>query len=60
MLKKPKFKMDTTDNPSVYRKARKLYLQGRGLRCDFCGYHSGENAGRRQKNWKKFRRTRWK
>ena len=60
MAHRPKQKMDTADNPKVYSQSRKIYLQGRGLRCAYCKPHQGENAGRKQRNWKKFRKTKWR
>ena len=36
--------MDTTTNSSVYRKARKIYLEQSGkIKCSICGFHRGEN-----------------
>jgi hypothetical protein len=37
--------MDTTNNSSVFRRARKRWLEvGAGLiRCSYCRYHRGEN-----------------
>lgn len=35
--------MDTTSNDSVYRKARKRWLETKGLCCSYCQYHRGEN-----------------
>ena len=47
--------MDTTDNPKVYSKARKRYLEGRGISCAFCRYHRNENWKRQnfQRSWKR-------
>lgn len=52
--------MQTTDSPQIYKKARKRYLEGRGISCTFCPYHRSENLERLQRNWKKFRKTRYK
>ncbi len=49
-----KLLMETTDNSSIYKKARKRYLEGRGISCVFCGYHKGENTRHKyQRTWKK-------
>jgi hypothetical protein len=56
-----KEEMDITDNPIVYKRARKRYLEGVGLiNCCFCHYHRGENASRKQKSWKKLRKIKYK
>ena len=53
--------MQTTDSPQIYSKARKRYLEGRGISCAFCPYHRYENQDHKyQKSWKKFRKTRYK
>lgn len=53
--------MQSTDNPQIYKKARKRYLEGRGISCAFCKYHLGENQDHKyQKSWKKFRKTKYK
>lgn len=54
--------MNTTDNPRVYNRARKRYLDGIGaIDCSYCPYHRWENATHKyQKNWKKFRKTKYK
>ena len=37
--------MDTTVNNSVYRKARKKFLEHNGkLKCSLCKYHLGDNS----------------
>ena len=54
---------DTADNPGVLKKAYKLLLTKEEKICNFCPYHRGENADRKRKdkrNWKRFRRTQWK
>jgi hypothetical protein len=60
---KTKRTYDTTDNRSVLKKAYKsLLAQTEGI-CNFCPYHRGENAdwrSRDKRNWKQYRRTRWK
>lgn len=46
--------MQSTDNSKVYKRARKLYLEGRGISCTFCKYHRGENTKHKyQRSWKK-------
>ena len=37
--------MDTTNNDSVFRRARKRFLEGSpdGICCSYCRYHKGEN-----------------
>lgn len=53
--------MDGTDNKRIYNRARKSYLEKMGdIKCSICRYHKVENASKRQKNWKKFRRTKYK
>lgn len=62
IMKKSKEIMDSTDNSAYYKKARKAYLAQKGvINCTFCPYHAKENMERvPQKNWKKFRKHRWK
>jgi hypothetical protein len=53
----------TADNPSVLKKAYKAFITRRERICNRCPYHSGENAYRKRKdrrNWKRFRKTQWK
>lgn len=46
--------MISTENSGIYKKARKRYLEGRGISCVICGYHSGENSRHKyQRTWKK-------
>lgn len=54
--------MQATDNSQVYKKARKRYLEGRGISCAFCPYHRNENWERQnnQRNWKKLRKTKYR
>ena len=60
--------MDTTSNRSVYKKARKIYLeQKRHIRCSICAPHRGENDDRKcygtLRSWtggKKVRFPSWK
>jgi hypothetical protein len=53
--------MEYTDSPQIYKKARKRYLQGRGISCAFCPYHRYENSDyKHQRSWKKFRKTKYK
>ncbi len=61
-MRKSKSEMDSTDNRKIYNRARKAYLASKGMiRCVFCPYHAKENAERKlQKNWKKFRKTKYK
>jgi hypothetical protein len=53
----------TTDNCSVLKKVyRELISQQEGL-CGRCPYHGGENAYRKRKDsrcWKRYRKTQWK
>jgi hypothetical protein len=53
----------TTDNCSVLKKAyRELISQREGL-CGRCPYHGGENAYRKRKDrrcWKRYRKTQWR
>ena len=54
---------NATDNRSVLKKAYKLLLTKKEKICNFCAYHRGENADRKRKdkrNWKRFRKTKWK
>ena len=56
-----RFEMDNTDNPTIYNRVRKKYLELKGnIRCSFCRYHKGENSSKRQKSWKKRRKTRYR
>ena len=53
----------TTDSRSVLKKAYKLLLANREGLCNFDPYHRGENADRKRRdrrNWKRYRKTRWK
>ena len=61
-MHKAKAEMDMTDNPKIYRHARRYYLAQAGLiKCTFCPYHHGENAERvPQKNWKRQRRKQYR
>ncbi len=53
--------MENTDNPRVYNRARKRYLENEGLiSCSLCPYHKWENAHKLQKNWKRYRKTKYK
>jgi hypothetical protein len=54
---------DTTSNRSVHNKAYKLLITRAERICNFCPYHAGENAFRKRKdkkNWKRERKTQWK
>lgn len=58
-MHKAKAVMDSTDNFGIYKKARKCYLEGRGISCSFCRYHKGENTDHKyQRSWKKRGRIR--
>jgi len=47
MSQRRKQEMESTDNPSVYRKARKEVLARTGeINCDRCPYHGIENASK--------------
>lgn len=60
--------MDTTSNRSVYKKARKIYLEQKGLiKCSICAPHRDENDDRKcygtLRSWaagKKVRYPSWK
>jgi len=53
--------MQTTENSRIYKRARKKYLEGRGINCSFCPYHRWENWKHKlQRSWKKFRKTKYK
>ncbi len=46
--------MISTENSGIYKKTRKRYLEGRGISCVLCKYHSGENVKHKyQRSWKK-------
>ena len=53
-----------TGNSSVYRKARKWYLESVcEIRCAYCRYHKGENdrgSYGTPQSWKKHRKTQYK
>jgi hypothetical protein len=54
---------DTTSNRQVLKKAYKLLLTKVERICNFCPYHGGENAFRKRKdkrNWKRLRTTQWR
>lgn len=61
-MHKAKAEMDMTDNPKIYRHARKSYLAQSGqIRCELCPYHAKENMERvPQKNWKRQRRKQYR
>lgn len=48
----------TTDNSREY----KMVMRGYKLGCPICGPNRGCNyrAKKKQRNWKKFRKTKWK
>jgi hypothetical protein len=53
--------MQATDSPQIYKKARKRYLENRGISCAFCPYHRKENQDHKyQRSWKKYRKTKFK
>lgn len=53
-FRKPKPIMDSTDDSKLYKRARKYYLEGRGISCSFCRYHKGENLDHNlQRSWKR-------
>lgn len=48
---------EETGNSLVYRRARKMLLAG----CSYCGWHRGENEGRRvRRSWKRHRKTQYR
>jgi len=52
----------TTENSNVLKKAYKLVLARTANICNFCPYHAGENAFRKRKDkrsWKRHRKTHW-
>ena len=51
---------NTTDSNRVYKRAHKSYVAQKYGKCAYCGWHRGENAGRKQRSWKKFRRTQYR
>jgi len=45
--------MDSTSNSSVYKKARKLYLDHTGeISCSRCAYHCRDNSGKRARGYR--------
>jgi hypothetical protein len=60
---KVKWTNDTSCGRGVFNKTYKdLISRTEGL-CSRCPYHRGENADRKRKdrrNWKRYRRTRWR
>lgn len=56
-----KVEMDSTDNSRVYNITRKEYLARVGeISCSICPYHEHENASKKQRCWKKVRKTKHK
>lgn len=52
-----------TSNSSVYKKARKLFLENNcSINCAYCPYHRRENFIRHNdhRTWKKYRKTQYK
>lgn len=45
-MKRYKKQMDETENSTIYKRTRKRHICKQDGRCDFCGYHSGENDKR--------------
>ena len=56
--------MDTTSSNTVYRKARKLFLEMKGLIvCGYCKYHKNENLSGdtwNHRSWKRHRKTQYR
>jgi hypothetical protein len=53
----------TTDNRSVLKKAYREFIAREERICGICGYHRGENADRKRRdrrNWKRYRKAQWK
>jgi hypothetical protein len=54
---------DATDNRGLLNKAYKLLITRKERICNYCPYHRGENAFRKRKdkkNWKRYRLTKWR
>lgn len=52
--------MDQIDHPKVYKRERWRREAGKTRSCPRCKPHRGENKAREQRNWKKFRKTRYR
>jgi hypothetical protein len=53
----------TTDHRSVLNKVYKVFITQKEGICNFDPYHSGENANRKRRdrrNWKRYRKTQWR
>ena len=60
---KVKVTYETTDNRCVLKKTHKELIARKEKLCGRCPYHGAENAGRKRKdkrNWKRYRKTQWK
>jgi len=54
---------DTTRSRGVFNKTHKELISRNERLCSRCGYHRGENRFRKRKdlrNWKRYRRKRWR
>jgi hypothetical protein len=50
-----------TSNSAVYNKAVKLHRANqRRVNCGLCSYHRVENAVRKQRSWKRHRKTQFR
>ena len=52
--------IERTDNPGVYRKAKRTVLDAYEGICSFCKIHRGENRSRPIRNWKNYRKTQYR
>ncbi len=53
--------LKTTINRELFNRLYKRFLDRKAkIKCCLCRYNKGENANKRQKNWKKLRKTRYK
>ncbi len=55
--------VDTTDDPQQYKKAYRIYIADKYMRCSICLPHRSENRinrGRDSRSWKTYRKTQYK
>ena len=60
-MHKAKKIVDTTTNPTEYKKVYKKLIAKKVGKCPMCPWHSKENYGHRDdKNWKRYRKKQFK
>lgn len=59
-MHKPKINMMLADDSYTYKISRRRYISKTTGKCSFCPPHGIENASKKQKSWKKQRKTQYK